>query len=425
MTKKSRRAFLGTLGTAMGGTLLVREGVRQIHSSIRSNSHGTEKQPIPTDSLRVDRSGRNITVQRGTLRTDLNSIDAWMSLSGEFTLERESINGSSSSLRLASNPIGKIEHVFDEPFNIGENTICFWLKALNNVPSQIRIRLLAPDEQNQLITSQYLSKDLANTWFGIEVGPTNKIGSPDSTNISRMQIEVAAEDQAVLLDRFKTKPTADTGRVMLIFDDNRASVSTAYEEMHRRGLSGAIAVIPDLVNAGGHLSADQLATYHADGWDLLSHPQLEEPLPMYSQARQRQEIIRAKEWLVTNGYQEGADHFVAPFGKVSPDTLEIIEVFHYTNYMTSEGLSGTPPTDPLTINRVAIDNISHVKRQIQRAARFNMLVVLSAHTVGNQNDQWVSQEDFINILDFIKGTDVEVVTPIDYWKNEISRTRSD
>jgi peptidoglycan/xylan/chitin deacetylase (PgdA/CDA1 family) len=202
---------------------------------------------------------------------------------------------------------------------------------------------------------------------------------------------------------------------MLIFDDNRASVSSAYEEMRIREMPGAIAVIPDLVGEDGHLDEAQLRAYHADGWDMVSHPQLEKPLPAYSRARQERELIRAKRWLVANGFPEGADHFVAPYGQVGPNTLEILKKYHHTNYLSSNSLSGTPPTDPLTIERVGIDNVAYAKRQIDRAATYNMVAVLSAHTVGNPDDQWISQEGFVEVLNYIRATDIDVTTPTRYW----------
>jgi len=259
---------------------------------------------------------------------------------------------------------------------------------------------------------------MTNTWVGIDVGPTAQIGSPDPTTITGIRIEVDAGASPILLDRFETTSTADTGRVMIQFDDNRASVATAYEEMHQRSLAGGIAVIPDLVGSGGHLTAAQLATYHDSGWDLVSHPQLDRPLPAYSRARQRAAIVRAKRWLVERGYEAGANHFVVPFGSAGPETLDLMATFHATGFLSSAGMSGTPPADPLTINRVGIDNVQYAKRQIRRAAAYNQLVVLSAHTVGNADDRWVSREGFVDMLDTIEKTDVTVVTPTEYW-NEI------
>ncbi|WP_323191248.1 polysaccharide deacetylase family protein [Halostella sp. PRR32] len=434
MTERSRRAFLGTLGTTVCGTLLAREGFKRLRSAGESGPQDADPPAVPPDSLRVRSSSRSIAARRGTLHAGLNSAESWEPVAGSLSPERDSPREGSEPMRLASNSAGKrlgsdsagaIEYTFDTPFDFTESGLSFWAKFLGRPTAPLRIRLFAPDERNQLLATRYTANSMSNAWFGIDVGPTTEVGSPDPANVSRIQIEVDARDRPLLLDRFETKPAARTGRVMLIFDDNRASVASAYEEMHRRGLTGAIAVIPDLVGDRGHLSADQLATYHADGWDLVSHPQLDKPLPAYSEATQRREIIRTKRWLVSHGYEAGADHFVAPFGKIGPKTLELLEEFHHTNYLTTNGLNDTPPTDPLTIDRVAIDDVQNAKRQIELAATYDRLAVLSAHTVGNADDRWVSRDGFIDVLDHIERSAVEVVTPTSYWETAAAVSGSD
>lgn len=415
-----RRSFLATLGATVGTTVLVREGIAWAdpngESVLRSQAASIRSELDPT-WLRVDKTGRELTARGHTFIEDSNSIGRWHTLSGHLRRHEVTPDGDSIALRLAPNPDGTVEYVFDEPFDFTEFDLSIRGKFLEPPASPLQLRLFAPDRRNQLITRQRVFDPMAETWFGVQCGPTDEVGSPDLTTVRRIRIELPAGASPFAFNGLETTPKATTGRAMLIFDDNRASVSTAHEAMQRRGIPGAIAVIPGLDGADGYLSADQLATYHDDGWDLLSHPRLERPLPAYSRERQHAAIRRSKRRLVEQGYSEGPNHFVAPFGKVGPDTLDLLSDYHYTNYLTNNVLSGTPPADPLTIERVAIDDIEFAKRQIRRAARHNMLVVFSAHTVGNSDDRWISTDGFVKVLDYLERTDIEVVTPTDYWQS--------
>jgi len=316
-------------------------------------------------------------------------------------------------------PVGRIEHTFERTFDYTQSSLSVWVYFPSTAPARLQFRLFAPDEDNQIVTTRYPSDSLANTWFGIEIGPTDEVGSPDPTAITRIQIDIRGDRTPVVFDRFEMRPVAEMGHAMIIFDDNRASVATAYPEMTRRGIPGAVAVIPELVGDGGHLGKRHLETYDANGWDLLAHPQLDDPLPAYSPTEQREAIIRTKRWLVANGYEAGADHFVAPYGAVGPKTLELLAEFHHTNFLTSPGVLGTPPADPLTINRVAIDDVQNAKRYMELAAKYDRTVALMAHTVGNKDDQWISTRDFHEVLDQLENSDLDVVTPTSYWSEVI------
>lgn len=102
-------------------------------------------------------------------------------------------------------------------------------------------------------------------------------------------------------------------------------------------------------------------------------------------------------------------------GEIDAETLGLIEKFHLTNYLPTAGLPGTPPTDPLTTDQVPIDDVTAALRQIRFAERYNRLVVFSGHTIGNADDQWLSEEDFRMIVTHLEESDIEVVTPTEYW----------
>lgn len=419
MIDRTRRRLIATLGGAIGGTLLARSGVDRANSARRAATSQRAQPPDPTSvdpaSLPLETTGREVVDGRGTARPELATADEWNALAGDVSAEADSRTGDGPAMRVS--PGARIAYTFDQPFDFERSDLAFWARFPEGAASPIRVRLFAPDAQNQLITHKYPLNALPDTRFGVEVGPTSERGSPAVTNVRRIEIELVPGESPLVVDGFETKPKASTGRVMLVFDDNRASVATAHEEMHARGMPGATAVIPDYVGRGGHLDSGQLAAYHADGWDLLAHPQLDSPLPDYSVERQRDEIVRTKRWLVERGYDEGANHFVAPFGRVEPETLDVVSEYHHTNFLTNDLLSGTPPTDPLTVERVSIDDPAYAKAQVRRAARLDMLVVLSVHTVGNPNDDHLSREEFVDVLDCIEATDVEVTTPTAYWND--------
>ena len=414
----------------MGATLLARSGVGRLDEVRRGFDSREARTPEPTPvdpaSLRLETSGRELLAEAGTPHAGLGTADRWETLAGDLSRAYGPGVGE-GALRVAPDPIGRIEYAFDEPFDFARFDLSFWARFPTGPANPLRVRLFAPDEANQIITYKYPLNPWPDTRFGVEVGPTDERGSPDPTDVRRVQIEVDRGDRGnrsyrpVVLDGFETRPKASTGRVMIVFDDNRASVATAYEVMSERGMVGATAVIPDGVGRPGHLDAEQLAEHHGAGWDLVAHPQLSKGLPAYPRERQHEEILRTKQWLVERGYDEGANHIVTPLGQASPETLELVSRYHYTNYLTNDVTSATPPVDPLTIERVAIDDVEYATEQIRRAARYDMTVVLMAHTVGVESDDLVSLEGFVDVLDCIERSDVAVTTPTEFWERSLAR----
>ncbi|ESP87346.1 polysaccharide deacetylase family protein [Candidatus Halobonum tyrrellensis] len=436
--RTTRRGLLATLGGAMGASVLARAGVGRLETAGRGLSAGPasddgaaggasdDRTPVDPASLRLDTPGRELLADVGTPHAGLGTPDRWEALVGDCSpaLGPDAGDG---ALRVDPDPTARVEYAFDEPFDFSRRDLSFWTRFPTGPANPIRVRLFAPDEANQILAYNYPLNRWPDARFGVEVGPTSELGSPDPTDVRRMQIEVDRGDRGdrshrpAVFDGFATKPKASTGRVMVIFDDNRASVADAFAEMDARGMPAATAVIPDAVGLPGHLDAEQLADHHAAGWDMVAHPQLEYGLPHYSRERQHEAIRETKRWLVERGYEAGADHIVTPLGRASTETLDLIARYHYTNYLTNDVLSGTPPVDPLTIERVAIDDVDAATAAVGRAERYGMTAVLMAHTVGVDSDDLVSFEGFVDVLDRIERADVELTTPTEFWERSLDR----
>ncbi|WP_254537888.1 polysaccharide deacetylase family protein [Halomarina litorea] len=379
----------------------------------------------------LQQQSRELVAKSGTLVDDFANPDQWKVLAGALTPETDETHGQGPAIRLTTedDPAVLIERAFDEPLDITQQNLSMWFRHTTQNTPVVRVRLLAPDRDNQVIISQYTDGHLTEFWRAMEWGPTGEVGDPNLQQIERVQLEISTDAtnetpqvEPVVLDDIWSTPNYRTGSAMIIFDDGRASIENAYEEMGKRNMPGAIAVIPWLLNAPSQITREQLDEWTTAGWDAVAHPQVEKPLPAYSPDEQRRLIRRTKSWLVANGFTEGANHIVTPFGIANKQTLSIIADYHATNYVGEGLLSGTPPRDPLTMERVNVDRSEQAKAQIRRAATYNQLVILTVHTVGNPKDDRISTPKFVELLDLIEELELNVTTPTRYWSEVLSGT---
>jgi peptidoglycan/xylan/chitin deacetylase (PgdA/CDA1 family) len=270
---------------------------------------------------------------------------------------------------------------------------------------------------------QYFSQ--GSRWRRIDVGPTSVVGSPDLRDVRRIRIgSYAGENRSVsfFVDHLRTKPKRNKGAVVLTFDDNHISqYETAFPIMQEYGFPGVVGAIPwGTGELDFRIPVEHLTEMRDAGWDVVSHPQREKPLPDLSREAQRTAIEETKRWLLDNGFERGSRFIIWPYNGKDATTLDIARRYHVLGFGGGGHPCGAPFFAPLTVNRVKSEYLDQVKQAIDFASAYNQVVVLMFHTIGVSDDDYMTVPAFRQVMQYIEQSDVPVRSASSLWDDVVS-----
>ena len=109
---------------------------------------------------------------------------------------------------------------------------------------------------------------------------------------------------------------------VITFDDGDESAYTiAYPIMKQYGIVGTIYVITDLIGTQGYLTLPELTELHNAGWTIASHTVDHTDLQGLSQTQIASKLQLAINWLIANGFSDGAYHLAFPYGLYDNNVL--------------------------------------------------------------------------------------------------------
>lgn len=363
---------------------------------------------------------------RGEVIEDFEgTIDSrWQVLKGEFTVDeddpyqgRQSIVLTSSNNASAENEVG-ISRSFHESGGLDLSTHDLSIAVRFEQPARgrIAVEFIAPAQSDTLTSRHFIPKEL-DGWTRIDLGYSGKTGEPAMDAVQKVRIGALTDGEpiTVAIDDIRKIPKPSRGKVMFQFDDSHITTYTnAFPKLKARDWPGAVGVIPDSIGGSDRLSRSQMHEMKEAGWDMMSHPHppVAKPLPQLPPDEQKQLIQTAKQTLETWGFHKGARHVVAPNGRVSTKTVELMQQYHDTNYM----FGGTPanathPSNMYGISRVSGTSPDEVKSILDLAEQFNQLVIIYYHKIDTSTGSSVSIDSFENILDYVKQKQMDVVSP--------------
>ena len=436
MSRKTRRAFLGTAGAvAFGGCL----------SSFRSS--GTDGAPgetgtptqIPSETAPTTPSQTNSGTDTdtdtptptgtpsdlaglpGEQRDGFESFDRWFVLSGqgELTAESDDPYAGSQSAHVTSesgDSYGAIFKSYSGPQDFTGKNLSLAVKLEKPEIAKISVDLLAPDRGN-IVRMMRTLPGPTGTWVRVDFGTTEVRREPDLSQVQEVRIICRRRDGVdepveFSVDDFRAVERPSKGRVMLTFDDIHDShYQTAFPVMQEYGMSGVEGVIAEAVGNGDRLDVGEMRQMRDDGWDMASHPLTRgTPMPEFSRANQEQRIRENQEFLGRNGFRKGARHFLTPQNRVGPNTRELVRKYHDTLFTFGGMPNGLAPTTTYNFGRINSGNLDLVKRYVDYAERYGQMVVINHHVLGSGG---LSESQFRSQVEYIDGADVEVVTASD------------
>ncbi|WP_255171641.1 polysaccharide deacetylase family protein [Natrononativus amylolyticus] len=433
MTRQNRRRFIASAGAAGIAT-----GLAGCVDSLRDTGAGGDDDDGGANNTSTDGgNGGGDTDEAddpvedddevGELISDFDEdFDSWYELDsyGDFGTETDEYKTGERALRMVAEEddayVG-VQRSFSEPLDLEGKNLSLALKVNEPEFYRIEVRLHAPGSGNMLHLNRTHTGP-SNHWMRVDLGATGETGSPDLSEVYDIQIIARRRDQDdpdldFVVDELRAVDAPDTGVVMLTWDDNHESQWRAFEMMEEYGFPGTAGVIHHAVGAGDRLDTGQLREMQSAGWDIVSHPHPEgnwsTPFTEedFDENEQRQMLEDSKRWLQQRGFEEGAEHYIAPGNVRDATNVELLREIHESSLSFGGGNTGIPMTDTHAMGRIDGHDVDLVKDYIDLAAKYKQACIPMWHVVGEEYDNAeVTEDEYEEILEHIDDADVEVVT---------------
>ncbi|RDI69655.1 polysaccharide deacetylase family protein [Halopelagius longus] len=433
-TPLSRRSMLGTgavalatLSGCLGGgdestpTPIVERPAGQ---EIGGTTDETCERPETRDSddrLVVEFDSREALRCQGRLLDGFEELSQWKTYEGSVGGDLSTVASGTQSARLTSKDGSRawMYRRFEDGIDLSDRDVSLAVHPGQGDTrvAQFRLQLLAPDRENRV--EMWHGVDGVAGWVRLDSGPTEFVGDPDLGDVREVRIQsLAGEADAVScnVDGLRTTPKLSDPGVVVTFDGvHTTQYQHAFPIMRKYGFSGAVGVTPRLLGTFKHLDESRLREMQDEGWDVVSNPRREKPLPNYSPEKQEEALRNVKRWLLDNGFEEGARFVHWPGGRADAATLDLGAKYHYMGFLDGQSPTGRV-TGPMTVGRVNGDDVERTLQALERAERSGQVVVVEYHTVGATNDNRATVEEFSRTMRRIDELGLRVLTPSELWE---------
>lgn len=371
------------------------------------------------DPLTVQFDARERFRCRGTPLDTFESLDHWSTHSGSVAANTADAFTGSQSARLEATPDDKrvrIDRFFPGGVDLSGQDLSLAVKLDAPTAQSVGVHLAAPDNENILFMGRYIWR---SGWVRIDLGPLRERGAPDLSTVTRISIQVytgGGERTRLSVDSLRRKPRSGPGRAVLTFDHSLAShYDVVFPLMQRYGHAGNVSVIPGSTRWSRKLSLSDLREMQAAGWDVVASPRKGENFRALASAEQASRIREAKQWLVTNGFERGADFMVWPAGRYDRTSLRAASRYHHLGFAGGKAPFGMV-SDPLLVGQLLGERADAVERAIDLAAKYDQVLPVAYNAVGNMMTG-MSKERFERTLAHIDRRGLEVVTASELWSS--------
>jgi len=409
-----RRVLTAVMGTGLGLGLAGCLGEESEEVEPEANASTSEEESATGSA----------TESRVETLEDFEDLSAWEAEGGTVSADTDRSVVGSQSARFETDRQGQTSHLaysFDSPTDFSEVIPGVAMRGSEGTIVNPWLRLTDGDGNRfDLRRSIQGGLPLMRLNFGVD----DFDPAFDMTAVTRAALVVwTAEDdeQTLWFDDLHTVPRPATGKVMIQFDDAHSTDYTeALPVLAEHDYPAVTFINPHYVEGaadneerGGfsRVTVDQTHELHDAGWTIANHTWSHADLATLSREDQRTEIERGREWLIDQGFVEGADYFAYPFGSYTETTLELAADSHKINY------AGGYPVQGYTVNsrlasRISEPSEDRARRVLERTAEKRGITSIFYHRLEGE-----LLEDFkamVSILHELESAgDLEVVLPAD------------
>jgi len=176
------------------------------------------------------------------------------------------------------------------------------------------------------------------------------------------------------------------------------------------------------------LTLDQLHSLQDNGWDIASHCVTHRDLIKATTAQKQYEMEASKEWLVKNGFSQGARFFATPYGHRDAETQVIASTLYENLRDASISIGFETPLSmdwgvdtryqlrTQTVETQSRTTPQKFQNWVDRAVGSGTWLILVCHAVDNPSG-WLDPDLFRKYLQILdsRRDQIDVVTMSQYW----------
>ncbi|WP_440991988.1 polysaccharide deacetylase family protein [Haloarchaeobius baliensis] len=369
-------------------------------------------------------------IAESTLVDDFEDISRWEVESGSMHPDSAQTYTGSQSARLERDD-GPV--VVSRPVDIDASakdlSLAFRMESSGNAVPQVK--LYAPDEANSLVVGEGIREGSSGNWFRLDLGARRVEGLPNLESVERLEIRIrgGGRDTRFWVDDLRTTPSPDQGYALLFFDDGLSSAyENAYPILDERDMPAAASVVTGQVGAENHMTLEELEELQSSGWEMVSHTHSHQNLQGISRVEAEREIVNAKEWLVDNGFETGAQSIVYPYGGFNNASATFASQYHDLGfrYMDTLSIGSGRVTGNMTASRGDASDLDTAKKMVDLGNLYSDLELFTFHEIGGQSQGLqMSTSDFEEFVDYLDDSNLEVITPSTVKNRLQARTPKD
>lgn len=354
----------------------------------------------------------------GTTLEDFESGPGdWTVRAGSASVVQGGPEGSDRCLRLAAaagEQQARVRRTFDEPRNLADRAFSLAVRWTRSGSRFAVVQLSLWDADGDAVQyGQGTDTGQLAGWHRLDLGVAAVEGDPSLSAVTALDLSVWTGDGVaeLAIDEVRTTPTPGDGAAVLCFDDVRESAASVAEPVLREhGFVGVGGVIAESVGTDRHLDLDRMAALADRGWEFCSHPQYDDrTLSSMPADDLRAVLARYREWLTEQGFEDGADAIIYPYGLIDDDGLDAVAEFHRLGLLAH----GQPPygpvlTAPLLGARVGGEETERAHAAIDHAATVGGVVPIMYHAIGTEDG--IAEADFAATMQRIDDAGLSTIT---------------
>jgi len=216
-------------------------------------------------------------------------------------------------------------------------------------------------------------------------------------------------------------PSHKKGVITITFDDGWRSVSkNAFPIMEEYGFRGVAYIIPETLGSFSpvYMSKRDIVELSDSGWDISGHNM--EALNYGKSKEEMESVVADSASFLNEKNFSGSEHYAYPFGIYNDTIVQSVE----KNFSTGRTVNNlAQPQNYISlygINNYQIlknSELEDIFRIIDMAMDNKDWCILTFHHVVHepQNDMEFSRDKFRKVLEYIKESEIQVVTMSDYF----------
>lgn len=414
----TKRAFLASAGAVALAGCLGTSDTEPDEEENTTDGNATEPdsdlEPEPElepeePTLFLDGDPREEFWDRGESWQDCESLDDWELLSGSLEASTDQIYRGSQSAHLTSAGDGEVRvRIPLSGFDLTKTTFSLAMYTAspgNHYSPSFDVNAPECGREVHFRTRHKIDEP---GWIRYDLGisHTSSLESDDAY----MTISWSG-DVDWYLDDLRAVPVENDPKLFIQFDDSlRTTYETAFPIMEEYGLTATVFTITGREGADRHLTLAQMEEMQEAGWEFGSHTHTHRRTGELGLDEQREELERAKEWLLDHGFTKAASTFAYPFGSFTTETMDIAADYYDFATHGQRGSMNRTINSPLSVNRHPADDAELAMALIDILLDERLptdTLVLYYHDVIEDHDVWINREDFEETMAYIDEVGVD------------------